>query len=446
MSGSANESVAAAPPRIDEKALFGKINRRVLVLPFLLGLVSIIDRVNIGFAKSSLSADLGLSATAYGFGAGILFLGYFALEVPSNHALKRFGARVWLTRIAVTWGIICCLTAFVTTDWQFYLARFLLGAAEAGLFPGVILYVTFWYPAAWRGKAVGLFMACIPAASILGGPIAGWIMGLHQLAGLKDWQWLFLVEGVPAIVLGVLLVTAMHDRPEQVSWLDADEKRWLAARLASEETGEGVSGHVRGSLAAVLRSPLVWLFTLIYFCYACGSYGLAFFLPAILKGLGAPTPAAVGLLTAIPYLVGAVVMVVVSRHSDRTGERRLHLAIPLVAGAIGLLGAGLSLQAPPLAYAFFILAGAGLMTAVANFWPRPTRLLAGPAAASGIAIVNSFGNIGGFVGPYAFGWTVDLSGGKSLAGLVFLAAILMLGAVATLAIRAGAHDVGRPAG
>lgn len=430
-----------ATSTIDAKALIRRIDRRVLLLPFLLGLISIIDRVNIGFAKASLSADLGLSATAYGFGAGVLFLGYFALEVPSNHALRRFGARVWLTRIAVTWGIICSLTAFVTTDWQFYLARFLLGAAEAGLFPGVVLYLTYWYPAAWRGRAIGIFMACIPAASIVGGPVAGWIMGLHEVAGLHDWQWLFLIEGLPAIVLGLLLVTLMHDRPEQVSWLSDKEKSWLADQRRVEEAGEGMAGHVRGSLSAVLRSPTVWLFTLIYFCYACGSYGLAFFLPAILKGFGAPSPAMVGLLTAIPYLVGAGAMTLVSRHADRTGERRFHLAIPMAIGAIGLLGAGLTLQTPAVSYAFFIVAGIGLMSSVANFWARPTRLLAGTAAASGIAIINSFGNIGGFVGPYAFGWTIDLSGGKNLAGLVFLAVVIVLGAVVAFAIRAGARDL-----
>lgn len=427
------------PDNVDERALFRKLDRHVLWLPFLLGFISIIDRVNIGFAKASLSKDLGLSVTQYGFAAGILFLGYFALEVPSNVALRRFGARIWLCRIAVTWGIICTLTAFVKVAWLFYLMRFLLGAAEAGLFPGVVLYLTFWYPAKRRAKAIGIFMACVPVATIFGGPLAGWILGLHNTAGLVDWQWLFLIEGIPAILLGILLIWKLVDGPEKALWLSDSEKSWLQVRLDAETTG-GVAGHVRGALRAVLRSPLVWIFTLIYFCYANGQYGLAFFLPSIIKTFGAETPLQVGLFNAIPYAIGTVVMVLVARHSDRTGERRWHLAIPLLIGAIAMLGAGLTLDSPVVSFCFFIVVATAMMTTLGNFWARPTRLLAGTAAAAGIAIINSFGNIGGFVGPYAFGALTDLTGGGSLGGLIFLSCSLLLAAIVAAAIRAGAHD------
>lgn len=423
-----------------QRALVSRMHVRVLLLPFLLGLISIVDRVNIGFAKSSLMSSLHLSDAAYGFGAGVLFLGYFALEVPSNKALERFGARVWLFRIAITWGTICSLTAFVWNDWSFYAARFLLGAAEAGLFPGVVLYITQWYPSAWRARAVGIFMACIPASAIVGGPVAGWIMRLHQAWGLADWQWLFLIEGLPAVVLGVMLLLFLRDSPETVGWLDETEKRWLRDRLDAEAAG-GVAGHVKGSLGAVLRSPYVWLFTFVYFCYACGSYGTAFFLPAIIKGFGVPDPVMVGLINAVPYAIGAAVMVLVARHSDSTGERRLHLAVPLATAGVCMLAAGLTLRTPGLAYAAIIVAVCGLMASVGNFWARPTRLLAGTAAASGIAVVNSVGNIGGFVGPYAFGALVGATG-SSVAGLVFLAVVLVAGAAVAFAVRAGARDAG----
>lgn len=431
--------VTAPATGLDEAALRRKIDRRVLVLPFLLGFISIIDRVNIGFAKASVSTDLGLSATAYGFAAGVLFLGYFALEVPSNAALRRFGARIWLCRIAITWGLICSLTAFVSTQWLFFLMRFLLGAAEAGLFPGVVLYLTFWYPAGQRARAIGIFMACVPAATILGGPLAGWIMGLHSAWGLNDWQWLFLIEGIPAVLLGIALIWTLTDTPATAGWLTPAEREFLQARLDAEKD-TATAGHVRGALRAVVRSPLVWLFTLIYFCYANGQYGLAFFLPGIIADFGADTPLKVGLFNAIPYGLGVIAMVLVARHSDRTGERRWHVAIPLFVGAVAMLGAGLTLQHPVISFCFFIVVGIAAMTTLGNFWPRPTRLLAGTAAASGIAVINSFGNIGGFVGPYAFGWLVDLTGGRNTAGLIFLSASLLVGGIVAASISAGARD------
>lgn len=437
--GAAPSSSAAGPVGIDERSLFKRIDRRVLPLPFLLGLISIIDRVNIGFVKDSLSQDLGLSATAFGFGAGVLFLGYFLLEIPSNLALRRFGARTWLCRIAVTWGLICAATALVTSPGWFYVARFALGAAEAGLFPGVLLYLTLWYPAERRGRAVGIFMASTATATILGGPLAGWILSLHGLGGLQGWQWLFLIDGLPAIALGIALPFVLTNRPSQAPWLSEEERRWLTARLDREAAG-GVRGHVRGSLTAILRSPLVWAFTAVYILYANGAYGMAFFLPSILAGFGATAPMAIGLLTAVPYLVGVIAMVLVSRHSDATGERRWHLAIPLALAGLAMLGAGLTLGTPGLSYAFLIAAGASLMTSLGNFWARPSRLLAGSAAAAGIALINSVGNIGGFAGPFAFGWLTDLTGGGSLAGLLFLSGSLVLAAVIVLAVRAGARD------
>lgn len=424
---------------VDERALFARIDRRVLPLPFLLGFISIIDRVNIGFTKESLSADLGLTATAFGFGAGVLFLGYVLLEIPSNVALRRFGARAWLCRIAVTWGIICSFTAFVPSPGWFYVARFLLGAAEAGLFPGVLLYLTFWYPARRRGRAVGIFMANTAVATVLGGPIAGLILLLDGAGGLTGWQWLFLVDGIPAILLGIALPIALSNSPARARWLTEPERTWLTAQISADENDDS-QGHVRGHLGAVLRSPIVWAFAAVYFLYASGEYGMAFFLPSIIEGFGATSGLEVGLLTAVPYLIGTLAMILVARHADGTGERRFHLGIPLALAGLAMLGAGLTLSKPVVSYGFFLVVGASLMTSLGSFWARPTRLLAGTAAASGIALINSVGNVGGFAGPYAFGALIDAAGGSDVAGLALLSGTLLLGAVITLAIRAVAHD------
>ena len=423
-----------APVRGDE--VMRRILIRVMPLPVLLGLICIIDRTNIAYASLQMNEDLGLSATAYGFGAGILFFGYFLLEVPSNLALRRFGAGRWLARIAITWGIVSGATAFVWDEASFFVLRFLLGVAEAGLFPGVVLYLTYWFPRQYRGRAMALFMACIPISSIVGGPVSGLLLTADGFLGLRGWQLIFLVEALPAVVLGLLAAWFLLDSPDRARWLSDAERRWLVAQLQREEGEAAPSRH--DTIGAALRNRYVWLFTIMYFCFACNSYGVSFFLPRIAAGFQL-TEVQVGLVSAVPYAVGLVAMLWVGRRSDRTGERRLHFAVPMVIGGLGLLGTGLALSVPILALLFASIAVAGLMSALGTFWPRPTALLSGTVAVAGIALINSFGNIGGFVGPYVFGFLTDLSGGGYTLPLLFLTALALLGGALAFAVRAAAR-------
>ncbi|GAA4206513.1 MFS transporter [Actinocatenispora rupis] len=414
----------AAAPGSAESATLRAIGRRVLPLPFLLGLVSILDRTNISYAALEMNADLGFSATVYGLGAGILFLGYFLFEVPSNLALQRFGARRWLARIAVSWGVIAAAMALVHDETVFYLLRFLLGVAEAGLFPGVVLYLTYWFPARHRARATGWFMRSVPVASILGGPLSGWLDGVF---GLSGWQFLFVVQGLPAVALGVVLWRLLPGTPAEARWLTAAQRAWLSTELAAD-AATAAPGH---RLTDALRTGRVWAFTAAYFCYAIGEYGLIFFLPQIVRRMHF-TDTEVGFVGAVPFLVGAAAMVLVARSSDRTGERRWHFAGSMLVMAAGLLGAALSMSVPPVALGFLVLVGVGAFGALGTFWPAPTALLTGTAAAAGIAVVNSIGNIAGFAGPYAMGYLVDRTGGF-LTGLVMLAVFAAGGAAVYLA-------------
>jgi len=387
-----------------------------------------LDRVNVGFAKLQMLEDLQFSQTVYGLGAGIFFIGYFLFEVPSNLLLHRMGARVWLARIMISWGVISAAMMFVETSGAFYALRFLLGAAEAGFFPGVIFYLTQWYPASRRGKVMALFMTGIPICSVLGSVISGWIMQTFDgMNGLAGWQWLFLLEALPAIFVGLYMFLRLDNSIAEAAWLTAEEKSSLSADLAQD-----AGASPAGTFMDALRDGRVWFACLIYFCFVTGLYGVSFWLPTILSDMGIKSPLDIGLLSAIPYAVAAVGMVLVGRSADRRGERRWHVALPAALGAVGLLLSVVFAANVVLAMAALTLATSGILTAPPLFWSLPTAYLRGAAAAAGIAIINSFGNLAGFVSPYVVGGLKDFTG-STAAGMYFVAAFVFIGAVLALA-------------
>jgi ACS family tartrate transporter-like MFS transporter len=405
------------------------------LIPVLLGLyiIAYLDRVNVTFAQDKLESDLGFSGAVYGFGAGIFFIAYFFLEVPSNLALHRFGARKWIARIMVTWGVISSCMMFVQGEWSFYALRFLLGMAEAGFFPGMILYLSYWFPARERAKAVGFFMSAIAISYAIGAPISGGIMSIFGgVGGLEDWRWLFLIEGIPAILAGVFVLFYLDDGPEHASWLEEDEKRWLAERLEGEE--EARMERERHSVGEAMKDRRVLVFGLLYFCMVVNVYGISFWVGEIVDKVGGLSDVGKGFVTAIPYTIAIVGLVLISRRSDRTGERKLHTAIPLAIAAVAF--ALSTVVSPVLAIAMLAIGLFFLLGAHPVFWAMPAALLSGTAAAAGIALINSIGNIGGFAGPYLVGVMKDATGSTD-GGLITLAVILGLGAF--LATRV-AHD------
>ena len=402
--------------------------------------INFLDRVNVGFAALHMNRDLGFSPSVYGFGAGIFFLGYIAFEIPSNLALQRFGARIWIARIMISWGIVACAMALVRSETGFYVMRLLLGIAEAGFFPGIILYLTYWFPAAERARIVAIFMASVPLATVFGGPLSGALLQMHGFLGLAGWHWLFVIEGAPAILLGLLALKFLTDRPEQAHWLSDDERRALAATLAAEAETTKIVGYA--DLGAALTRPRVLALGLLYFLIVTGLYGIGFWMPQVIEGFGLD-PLEIGFLTAIPYLFAAIAMVLWGRRSDRTGERRWHIALPL------LLAAGAfawSAYAGPLLPTMIALtlATLGFYAALGPFWSLPTALLTGTGAAAGLALVNSMGNSAGFAGPYIVGLLKQATGSFS-AALLFLAGALALGALLAVLFREP-EPLGMPSG
>ena len=421
-----------------EKAAYSKVTWRLIPFLFLCYVVAYLDRVNVGFAKLQMLADLKFSDTVYGLGAGIFFIGYFLFEVPSNIILHRTGARVWIARIMVTWGVISSLMMFVTSPTMFYVLRFFLGVAEAGFFPGIILYLTYWFPSARRARVVALFMTAIALSGVVGGPLSGWIMqtfaGVYGWAG---WQWLFLLEGIPSIVVGVCVFFYLDDSIAKAKWLSDAEKKLLADNISRDEGPR--SDH---SLKQVFSNGRVWLMAAIYFCFIMGLYGISFWLPQLIKTAGVKDVLDVGLLTMIPYALAAVAMVLASRSSDRTGERRFHTAGAGVIGGVGLVLSGMFGGDVMLAMAALSLATMGILTSLPLFWTLPTSMLRGAAAAAGIALINSVGNLAGFVSPFLVGSIKDATG-STTAGLYVLAASLFLGGVLVLlATRSQRHALG----
>ncbi|MBL8540361.1 MAG: MFS transporter [Betaproteobacteria bacterium] len=437
MPASAPELIASARPPHDEASAYRKVTWRLLPFLMLCYVVAYLDRVNVGFAKLQMLSDLQFSETVYGLGAGIFFLGYFLFEVPSNVILHRVGARVWIARIMITWGLISAAFMFVETPESFYLLRFLLGIAEAGFFPGIILYLTYWFPAERRARIVTMFMAAIPLSGVFGGPLSGWIMeSFAGTAGFAGWQWMFVVEAVPAVLLGIAVLLYLDNGIRSAKWLSEDEKSLLENRI--EHDSKHVTAHP--SLRKVFADRRVWTMALIYFCCVMGQYGLTFWMPSLIKAAGIKGVFDIGLFTAIPYTCAVIAMVLLGRSSDKHRERRWHLAVPMVLGACGLVGSALAGTHTEIAVAFLALAAAGVISSAPLFWSLPTAFLGGVGAAAGIAAINSVGNLAGFASPYLIGWIKDLTQSTDV-GMFALAAILVAGAA--MALRVPARMVNR---
>ena len=406
---------AASDATLDDRA-YGKVAWRIVPLIIAAFLAAYLDRVNVGFAKLQMSTDLGLSDAVYGVGAGIFFFGYFIFEVPSNLMLHRVGARIWLARIMVTWGIISGLTMLVQSPMQFYAARFALGLAEAGFMPGVIYYLSGWFPSHRRGRVVGLYFIGLGLAGFVGGPLSGVILhGMSGVAGLAGWKWLFLLEAVPSIVVGVVLYLFLEDRVEDAAWLAPDEKAVIQGDLAREQARKPVV-----SLARLLLDRNVLLMTGIFFIGNLCLYGLGFWLPTLIAHSGVKDPLMIGIMSSAPSICGIVTMVLVSRSSDLRGERRWHLAALFLLGAVGLTLSDLWSASPVLTLVALCLATMGLISIPPLFWNLPTAILGGVSAAAGLAVINSFSNLSGFFGPAIVGWVSAATGGTG-AAILFLA-------------------------
>jgi D-galactonate transporter len=406
----------------NEDAVYAKVSWRLVPFLFLCYVAAYLDRVNVGFAKLQMQADLQFSDTVYGIGAGIFFIGYFLFEVPSNLLMTKTGARVWIARIMITWGLISSALMLADDATTFYALRFLLGVAEAGFFPGVILYLTYWYPARRRARIIALFMSAVAVAGIVGGPLSGWIMtAFAGRSGLAGWQWLFLLEGVPSVLIGVWTLFYLDDDIRSAKWLAEDEKQLLERGVRAEAQGKAAM-----SLRQVFGSGKVWLLALVYFCFVMGLYGVSFWLPQLIKNTGVKDVFDVGLLTAIPYTVAALTMVLVARHSDRSGERRWHAAWSALAGGAGLIVSTIYFDNTVVAMAALSVGTAGILSTLPLFWSLPTALLTGTAAAAGIAMINSIGNLAGFASPYLVGAIKDATQ-STATGMYLLAASLLLG-------------------
>jgi ACS family tartrate transporter-like MFS transporter len=412
-----------------EKRVLRKITLRIVPFVMLLYFIAFIDRVNIGFAALTMNKDLGFSPSVFGFGAGIFFLGYFLFEVPSNLILEKVGARLWIARVMITWGMVSAAFAFIRGDTSFYILRFLLGVAEAGFFPGIILYLSYWFPARYRAGVVSLFMAAAPISVVLGSPISSALLEMNGLLGLKGWQWMFLMEAVPAILLGFVVLFYMTDRPEKAKWLKDDEREWLVNAMNVEHAAKAATAS--HSIWRGLADPRVLALSLVYFGTSAGLYTLGIWAPQIIKEFGLSTMQ-VGLLNAVPPTVAVVAMVLWARHSDRTGERTWHVVAACIAAAVGLMLAG-SATSVISVVAALTLVNIGISAAKPPLWSMPTMFLSGSAAAAGIATINSIGNLGGFVGPAMIGWIKDLTGSFQ-GGLYFVAGLLVLSAVLTLVL------------
>jgi len=424
-----------------KKALLGKVSRRLVPFLFLLYVVNILDRVNVGFARLQMLDDLNMGEEVYALGAGIFYLGYVVFEVPSNLILRRTGARRWIARIMISWGLVTCAMMAVRGPWTFYLLRILLGIAEAGFFPGIIFYLTYWFPARERARIVALFMAASPVTGMVGNPLSGAILEwLDQVGGLSGWQWVFLLEGIPAVILGVIALNYLTDRPEHASWLSLNERNWLSGEMSREE--KHLEQRHGLSLRQALLDRRVWLLILLYFTVAVGSNAFGFYLPKLIESrFPGMDKFQIGLLAAVPHLCAVIAMVLNGAHSDRTGERRWHMAPPAAVAACGLTLYALS-DSPALSLLGLALAQSGIMSMLPVFWTLPTSFLSGVAAAGGIALINSVGNVGGFVGPNLIGQPAKLTGSFT-PGLLATALTLCIGALLALRVR---QDQGRQVG
>ena len=411
-----------------ERRVVHRLTWRLVPFLFLLYIVAYLDRINVGFAALQMREQLGLTDAVYGLGAGIFFAGYFLFQVPSNLVLQRVGARRWISVLMVLWGVISASMLFVTSARTFYGLRFLLGAAEAGFFPGVILYLKTWFPAQARARTVARFMTAAPLSGVVGGPLSGALLSLRS-SGLAGWQWMFLLEGIPAILLGVITASYLVDRPEDAEWLSQEERDWLIRTLNREEE---MKASREGVLTAT-RLFQVGILALVYFGLNTVSYGVSLWLPTLIRSVSGVSDLTIGILSAIPYVAAAIAMMLVGLHSDRSGERRWHTAVPAFAGAFAMVAAAYSTSLTPSIIALSI-AVLGVFSMMGPFWSMPTSLLSGTAAAVGIAVINSIGNLGGFVGPYVIG-LVRTSTGQFKGGLLLVSACLAVGGCLVLSVK-----------
>ncbi len=415
-----------------EKRLYRRVTRRLIPFLFLCYIFAYVDRVNVGFAKLQMQQDLGISDAVYGAAAGVFFIGYFFFEVPCNMALQKIGARLWLGPIMIVWGFVSASTMLVKTAHQFYAVRFLLGIVESGFFPGVILYLTFWFTSKHRAKVISAFMTAIALSGLIGGPISGWILDhLSSVAGMRGWQWLYVAEAVPSVLAGIAAVIFLQDGPHKAKWLSEDERALLLERLREDEALKRSSTPGHHSFADAFRSSKVWLLCLVYFGIVMGNYGVQFWLPQIIKETLTTDPWHIGLITMIPWGIGAITMVVVGHHSDVTGERCWH-----VAGSVLVGGIAFALSAWPgiggvLGLVALTFAIAGIVSASSNFWSLPTAYLSGTAATAGIAWINSVGNLAGYLSPFLVGKTRDATHSMTLA-LLLLSFSALASAVITV--------------
>ncbi|HVE09298.1 MAG TPA: MFS transporter [Paraburkholderia sp.] len=411
-----------------ESRTMRKVLRRFVPLLVVCFVVSFMDRVNVGFAALTMSQDLGFSYTVFGLGAGLFFIGYFFFEVPSNLALERYGARRWIARIMLTWGVISAATAFVVGERSYYAVRILLGIAEAGFFPGIILFLTYWVPASYRGRVVGAFMAAMPFASVVGGPVSGWLLGIDGVMGLKGWQLMFIVEAIPSLLLAVVVLKVLRDSPAQAEWLDHDERQWLSRTIELERQQRvPVSEH---GFWNIIKRPMVLLLAAAYFGLVAFNFGLSFFLPQIVKGFHLSL-LQTGFVAAIPFAVGGFGMMWWGKRSDRRNERRFHQLLPIALAVIGLGGSTLA-PSPPVELALLCVAAFGVYAALPIFWALVPGLLGPAMAAVGFAVINSLGNLSGFAAPFVIGAIKDATG--STAGGMQLIAVYGCIALSILAV------------
>ncbi len=415
-----------------EKRTYWRVSCRLIPFLFLCYIFAYVDRVNVGFAKLQMQQDLGISDAVYGAGAGIFFIGYFFFEVPCNMMLQKIGAKYWLGPIMIVWGIVSACTMFIHTAGQFYAIRFLLGLVESGFFPGVILYLTFWYTSNYRAKMIAAFMTAIPLSGVIGGPISGWILEhATSMGGLRGWQWLYIVEAVPSVLAGFAAMFFLQDGPAKAKWLSGEEKQLLTRRLEEDEQGKRSATPNHHTMLDAFKSTKTWLLCFIYFGFVMGNYGLAFWLPQIVKETITKDPFQIGLLTTIPWAAAAVAMIVVGHHSDKTGERRWHIGLTGIIGAIAFAVSAIP-GIPGIAGLLALtVATAGIACSYSTFWALPTAILSGTAASAGIAWINSVGNLAGYVSPFLVGKIRDTTHSTALA-LNMLSVCCLIAALITI--------------
>lgn len=430
-------TTASTPGASLLEGAYRKATWRLIPFIFVCYFFNYLDRVNVGFAKLEMLDALQLSETVYGLGAGIFFIGYVTFGVPSNLILHKLGARRWIAVMMMTWGALSACMLFVSTPVEFYVLRFFTGVAEAGFFPGMVLYFTKWFPAHKRGQVMALFMSAIPVSGLIGGPLSGWMLSHFSAGqgGMDGWQWLFLLQGIPTVLLGVAVLFYLNDSLAQAPWLTAEEKTAMQTALDEDEAQRSSGTHAVHSFGAVLRDWHVWMLGFIYFSIQMGVYAINFWLPSIIKSLGFESATTVGWLSAIPYLFAGVFMVLVGRSADRRRERRWHLSAPLLMALVGLLLAANFSDNVVLVMIGLSLATMGALTGLPMFWPLPAAFLGSAAAAAGLALINSMGQIAGFLSPFLVGWIKDATGSTDMA-LYILSTVLFIGAMLVLVVPA----------